>query len=197
MYRSAAISALGLTVAGLVTAVVSVRFQDRWLIPGAVYGIAIALYLALFEGSRNPLRSVAFVFACSVSYPLSMFGTMGMLFTGILGPTPLEHTNFPPSALFIGGGIGAFIVLLSGTLLFAKSTLRGATLGIVLLCSLGGSILGFLGGELNPAVVQQRSSNLGAPVFEIWQSGVALMLSLLLTWAHQRNGLRNSPVHGD
>src|SRR5271169_863042 len=109
----AVISALGLTALGFATAVVTVRFQDHWLIPGSVFGIAIALYLALFEGSRNSFRSLAFVVACSVSFPLSMLGTVGMLFTGILGPTPLEHSSFPPSTLFVGGGIGAFIVLLS------------------------------------------------------------------------------------
>ena len=130
MNQSAISSALGLTAVGLGSAVISARFQDDWLIPGAVFGIAIVLYLALFEGFRTPFRFAAFVFACSVSFPLSLLGTTAILYTGAMGPTPLEHSDFPPSLLFIGGGIGAFIVLLSGAMLFATPKLRGETVTI-------------------------------------------------------------------
>ena len=149
--------------------------------------------------SRSPYTSrCSRAFAIHLNWPLLFlpvacpirclcWGPWLLLFTGILGPTPLEHSNFPPSTLFMGGGIGAFIVLLSGILLFTKPKMRGETLGLALVCSLGGGILGLLGAELAPVDAQHRAAHIGSAVFEVWQSGVALMLSLLLNWNQKRS----------
>lgn len=89
-------------------------------------------------------------------------------------------------SFFIGGGAGAFIVLLAGMLLFGPADMRSDMLGLAFFGALGGSILGLLGGALDRAIGPHRAGDFGASVFFVWQSGVALMSGLLVRWGQKR-----------
>jgi hypothetical protein len=180
LIRFAKNSPIRFTAAGFVSAVISVNFPNHLLILGAIFGVAIVLYLALFEGIRTPFRFAAFLFACTASFPLSILGTIVF---GIRTPQSAAISLYD---LFVGGGIGAFVVLLSGMLLFGPAEMRGDTLGLAFFGALGGSILGLLGGELDRAVGPHKAGDLGASVFFVWQSGIALLLGLLLRWGQKR-----------
>jgi len=181
-----ALKAPALIAMSLASAVMSARFQARGIISGTVFGIAIALYLAVFEGRRKLDDSAAFVFACCVSWPVSRFVTQAIMFSGVFGASPLGESIFPSCALFIGGSIGAFIVMLVGTVLYAEHHSRAETWLVALLGSLGGGILGLLGGWLEHAVGQHPEGTIPVAVFAVWQVGVALMLGFVLIRDNKR-----------
>jgi transposase len=81
LVRESARSSLTLlTGAGLASAIICVAAPNsgnQVLVPGAIFGITIVSYFALIEGYRAPFRFLAFLCACSASYPLSIFGAFG------------------------------------------------------------------------------------------------------------------------
>jgi hypothetical protein len=102
------------------------------------------------------------------------------------GLTASESLGITLAQSFVGGGVGAFIVLLPGMLLFGPAEMRGDTLGLAFFGALGGGILGLLGAELDRAVGPHRAGDFGVSVFFVWQSGIALILGLLLRWGQKR-----------
>jgi hypothetical protein len=176
-----------LTGAGLASAIVCIAVPNilaHWFVPGAIFGGAIVTYLVLFERRRDPWKWVAFIGACSVALPVSMIGALGsgFLFRAFLGSASQSY-DVPLFYLFVGGGIGSCIVLFSGMLLFGPPEMSraavGATCMLVALC-------GFLALVAGAADRQLGRANFSmAAVFIVWQSGVALMLGLLLRWTRE------------
>lgn len=171
-------SPTGLAAAGFASALISLPFNKE-LILGAIFGTVLVVYFLLFEGFRTPARFLTFILACSAAYPLAI---LAVIFNGLTAPASLDITL---AQFFVAGGVGAFVVLLPGMLLFGPAEMRGDTLGLAFFGSLGGGILGLLGGELDRAIGPQKG-DFGASVFLVWQSGVALMLGLLLKWGRKR-----------
>jgi hypothetical protein len=139
--------------AGLTSAIICLAVPGggtAWLLPGAIFAITIIGYLALFERYRSRLRFLAFLCACSASYPLSMLGAfgVGILFHSLIGGSS-QSPDVPLFYLFIGGGVGACIVLFSGVLLFGSVKMSRKASGAALLCAISGGILGLLGGEID------------------------------------------------
>jgi len=184
-------SLIALTAAGLVSAVLSLAFgllHLGILIPGAAYGVALVLYFRLYEGDAAPGRSALLVCACSLAYALAV---MAVIVTNEhwrpAGGAGLDPGAISNIALFTGGSVGAGIVMIAGVLLFARAALRGADLGLALLGSLAGGVLAVVGAGLSA-----RSSAPGylpvfayLPLFGAWQSGVALLLGVLLAWVRR------------
>jgi hypothetical protein len=173
-------SPTGLAAAGIASTLISIPFKDHQLFLGAIFGTVLVVYFALFEGFRTPVRFIAFIFWCSASYPLSILAVM---FNGLTASASLDITL---AQFFVGGGVGAFVVLLPGLLLFGPAEMRGDALGLAFFGALGGGILGLLGGELDRAIGLPRSGDFGASVFFVWQSGIAFILGLLLRWGQKR-----------
>jgi hypothetical protein len=179
--------------AGLTSAILC-RFApgiaSHWFVPGAIFGGAIVAYLALFEGYRTPLRFVAFLGACSVAFPLSILGAMG---SGILirafTDTASQPHGVPLQYLFVGGGIGSFIVLFSGVLLFGPVGMSRAAIGAIGLCVILSAFLVTVTGAVGrePAT---GSFSLTA-LFVVWQSSVALLLGLLLKWTRGTSAMHS------
>ena len=173
-------SPTGLAAAGCASALISIPFKDNVLILGAIFGTVLVVYFALFKGMRTPVRFFVFIMVCSAAYPLSILAVM---FNGLTASASLDVTL---AQFSVGGGVGAFIVLLAGMLLFGPAEMRGDTLGLALFGSFGGGILGLLGGELDRAIGLPKVGNFDSPVFLVWQSGVALILGVLLKWGRKR-----------
>jgi hypothetical protein len=172
-------SPTGLAVAGFASALISLPFKDHLLILGPIFGTVLVVYFSLFEGFRTPVRFFAFIFACT-SFPLAILAVM---FNGL---TASESLIITLAQFFVGGTVGTFVVLLPGMLLFGPTDMRGDTLGLAFFGSLGGGILGLVGAELDRAIGLHRVGDFGASVFLVWQSGVALLLGLLLKWGQKR-----------
>ena len=173
-------SPTGLAAAGCASALISIPFKDNVLILGAIFGTVLVVYFALFEGLRTPVRFFVFIMVCSAAYPLSILAVM---FNGL---TASESLDITLAQFFAGGGVGAFVVLLPGMLLFGPAEMRGDALGLAFFGALGGGILGLLGEELDRAIGLHRAADFGASVFLVWQSGVALILGVLLKWGRKR-----------
>jgi hypothetical protein len=173
-------SPTGLAAAGFASALISLLFKDNQLILGAIFGTVLIVYFAVFEGLRTPVRFVVFLMACCASYLVSI---LAVLFSHLGAPQSFDLTL---AQFFVGGGAGAFIVLLAGVLLFGPAEMRGDALGLAFFGALGGGILGLLGAELDRVVGLQKVGDLGVSVFFAWQSGIALILGLLLRWGQKR-----------
>jgi hypothetical protein len=71
---------IGLTTVGFASAAFSLAlgvFKLGVLAPGAIFGIAIILYLSLWQGNGALSRSLLFLCACSVAYPLAEMAVIG------------------------------------------------------------------------------------------------------------------------
>jgi len=88
------------------------------------------------------------------------------------------------SDLFIEGIILACTVPISGTLLFGLPNKRGFMLSVTLLCSTGGGVLVLPGTALD-RLIGHGPGGIGFGLLTMWQSGVALILGLLLAWARK------------
>lgn len=179
MDKPAKRSPIGLAAAGFASALISIGFQNEWFL-GAIFGAVLGVYFAWFEGLRSPFKFVVFVIACGAAYP---FATLIVGVSRLWSPGEIY---FNLAQFFVGGGAGAFIVLLAGTLLFGPAEMRGDTLGLAFFGGLGGSILGLFGGELERAIGPHRPGDIGMSVYFVWQTGVALILGLLLRWGQKR-----------
>src|SRR5260370_36481745 len=115
---------------------------------GFVFGIALAGYFVVYEGYRNWAKVVGFVCACTAAYAAAVFFAFWL------------ETNFPhdgssmgsakldiPMSVFFGAGfVGAVIVFSAGVFLFGSRNVGWKSLGQVLLWSIGGGVLGAVGG---------------------------------------------------
>ena len=190
MIQPAKCSPIGLAAAGLASALISMPFMRYELIlHGAIFGSVLALYFALFEGVRSPVKLIAFPMVCSVAYPLAI---LAVAFSHL--GSSAQSVDFTLGQYLVGGGVGAFIVLLAGMLLFGPAEMRGDGLGLAFFGGLGGGILSLLGGELDRAVGLQTAGDIGVSVFFVWQSGVALILGVLLRWGQKRYLSSQTPM---
>jgi hypothetical protein len=175
-----------LTAAGFVSSVLCVflgNADNHALLPGAIFGISLAIYFVVAEDFRTPFRLLAFVCACSASYPLSMWGAVGsgIALNPVLGDlTELKRAGVPLIFMFVAGWIGAGIVLFCGVLLFGPAELRRKPLGTTFSCTLVGGLLGLSGAEIDRLLLPSQFTQAG--VYVIWQTGIALLLGLLLRW---------------
>jgi hypothetical protein len=152
---------------------------------GAFFGILLALYFALYEGVRTPLRLVIFICACSAAYPLSMFGAFGFgLIFHSLTASSSQSNEIPLIYMFVGGSIGASIVLISGMVLFGPPRATDKAWGATLLGAIGGGMFGLLGGAID-RMAGPVNNNTETGVFVVWQTGVALVLGALLDMARE------------
>jgi hypothetical protein len=178
--RTAKTFPLGLAAAGFISALISVPFKGReMLLSAAIFGTMVGLYLGVFGDLRSFARFIAFIMICIIAYPLSWL-IVGFSHAG--GDS--LYVTLPQ--FFVGGGAGAFFVLLAGMLLFGPPEMLGDSLGLAFVGALGGAILGVLGGALDRKIGTPKPGDFGACVYFVWQSGVALMLGLLLRWGQKQ-----------
>jgi hypothetical protein len=157
------------------------------------------------------LKAIGFVAACSAAFPLSFFGSFALLFLsrsilvlsqGFLGPIHGSERwgggrlDIPLQLVFMGGTVGAFVVLLAAFLLFASANITGRSTGRLILWSLIGGVLGVIGWVAPSAMQSQPGQNHQDPVestvlYVVWQTGVALCVAFVgLAPAEQ---VRSSP----
>lgn len=172
---------LGLAATGFTSALllVPLRGRDVLDLSAPIFGTLVGVYLGMFGDLRSLGRFAAFIFACIVSFALSI---LVVAFSRVGGDS--LYVTLPQ--FFVGGGVGAFFVLLAGMLLFGPKGMRGDTLGLAFVGALGGAVLGLLGGALDRKIGKSTPGNFGVSVYFVWQSGVALILGVLLRWGRKQ-----------
>jgi hypothetical protein len=154
---------------------------------GLVFGVSLAIYFVVYEGYRTPGKIVTFICACTAAYPAAKFSAFGLLIV-FPGDTSggSARLDIPMPAFFGAGWIGAFLVLTAGTFLFGPRNINWKSLGMVLLWSIVGGLLGVAGGGA-PGIRIHGTYHEMLLLFLIWQPGAAVLLGLLL--ARERRSL--------
>ncbi|MGB2678336.1 MAG: hypothetical protein WAN12_14720 [Candidatus Acidiferrum sp.] len=170
---------------------------------GSIFGLVFSVYFWVVLRNRSVVRAVAFVLSSTAAYVLAFFSTL------LLGASHLNDrgggaiADSPAWVFFIGGVIGAVVVLIAALLLHSN---EHDVAKIVLLAagwSLIGGILGVAGWGLGPSlgrgitsVVDPKSLALRpyAPedalyefsLYFVWQAGMGGVLGVLFS----RSGVR-------
>jgi hypothetical protein len=181
LYQPANRYPLGLAATGFISALllVPLRGHDVMGLGPPIFGTLVGIYLGMFGDLRSLGRFVAFIFACIITYPLSI---LVVVFSHLGG----QSFDVTLPQFFVGGGVGAFFVLLAGMVLFGPEGMLSDTLGLAFVGALGGAVLGLLGGALDRKIGKLTPGNFGVSVYFVWQSGVALILGVLLRWGRKR-----------
>lgn len=184
--------------AGLCSAWIAVRFQQRLfgfenLFGGVVFGALLLVCIWLLFGFTPIWKSLAFVIISAATAYLSFFSAL--LTWGVL-------KNFPPYLpnIFVGGTVGAFLLLSAASLLFVPFLKWSRSLSSSLYWAWVGGVLAVLG-----QVCGRRFHNLtlrldphqvdwDVSLIFIWQTGTASVLGLML-WFQNRYS-HSAVVHG-
>jgi hypothetical protein len=158
---------------------VPLRGHDVLSLSPLIFGTLVGIYLGMFGELKSLGGFAAFIFACLLAFPLSIIIVVySHLGAGTFGVTLPQF--------FLGGGVGAFFVLLAGMLIFGPKEMRSDTLGLAVVGALGGAVLGLLGGLLDRKIGKPTPGDFGIAVYCVWQSGVGLILGVLLRWGRNR-----------
>jgi hypothetical protein len=174
-------SPLSLAAAGFISALISALFKTHdMFLTAAIFGTMVGIYFGVFGSLRSYARFIAFIFICVIAYLLSWIITA---ISGIGGGDSLDMTL---PQFFVGGGVGAFFVLLAGMMLFGPTEMLADTLGLAFVGSWGGAVLGLIGGALDRKIGTPQPGSFGAAVYFVWQPGVALILGVLVRRAENQ-----------
>ena len=178
--NSLALLATSGLASAVLTLVVPFKADFAEFTVGFVFGVALAIYFVFYEGHRNPAKIAAFICVCTAAFPLSESVAYRLVeifhVNASMGSARLDI----PMPVFFGAGlIGALSVLAGGMFLFGPRSMSWASLGRVLLWSIGGGFLGVLGGRAD-GILTHGTYNKMPLLFIIWQPGAALLLGLLL-----------------
>ena len=180
MHEPKKTSPLGLAATGFISALIYLPFNGREMfLSAAIFGTMVGLYFGVFGELRSGGRFIAFIFICVIAYLLAWLITL----VSRAGGDSLDMTL---PQFFVGGGAGAFIVLLAGMMLFGPAEMLADTLGLAFVGSWGGAVLGVIGGALDRKIGTPQPGSFGATVYFVWQPGVALILGVLVRWGQKQ-----------
>lgn len=182
-----------MALAGLISAVLISPIWIAYMLIGPLWGLAIVIYLFVYEKNRNLIGLFVFLFASGGAFVASLKAASLLADGGSLYGMGAAYMSLPSLPfLFAAGSAGAVIVLATGVFAFGCGGFKLRTAANVLLGSVGGGLLaaiaGLAGGRL-PFEARSGVIDLGyALVFLLWQPGVAAFLGLTL------NADRNSAL---
>ncbi len=201
-------------IAGLVAGFLTILIHNwMFLFVGDIFGAVFALYFWVFYGRRSIAKALGLVLASTVAYIAAFFTTMGVSMQ--LGPNPIRDSTLgeagrapgPPLAFFVGGTVGALLVLVAVELLFSRRSLVGMlprTLG----GGVVGGVLGAFGWLLGPSLGKVLLVSLYSPTspgdtstpyslscFLIWQAGMGVFLSILAAGEKAESSHAVAPRH--
>jgi hypothetical protein len=175
------------------------------LVPGAVFGAIISCCFALRGYSRSLWKFAVMTVASTTAYFVAVWVAFGVeLYSPFLPPQ--ERGNVSWQALFVSGLVGAFFIILTGSLLLNTGTTGQQRMLKILSWTPAGAFLGILGWALGPSlgmVLWQivHSMNLTAPtetlrnahgetshifsLWAVWQVGMGCVLGLFAGRKHR------------
>jgi hypothetical protein len=165
-----------LMAAGLSSGLLFLPSNTYSAFEGLVFGVFIACYFGYYEGHDNPYKIIAFIVLCGVSLPLAWFAGVGTM--ALQGGLDANSLDMPFSVLFVGGTVGAFMVLFA-TLLFAPPPRLGWSVSLLLGGSICGGILAVGGATIDKMLGHKTAINIHG-VYMTWQTGVPLIMGTIL-----------------
>ena len=193
MSRPARVALLAITglVSGMLTVVIQSYAVAGFLCAGLVFGVSLGAYFVVSERIRPVGLAAAFLVASTAAYLMSLCALMFAWSVSVwVRGIHTDAIELSGPLLFVGGWVGAVIVLVAGLVLFGPgAALTVRSLGRLALWGLVGAVLGPLGCACDSLLMRLmpalRSWNPeGFPAFSVhigWQTGVALSLGLLLS----------------
>ncbi len=184
---------VGFPLAGLVSALVSVwvhphLFGHEDFLGGIVFGGLLTVCFWVFLGLRSMWKTAVFVIVSAAAAYVSFFAAF-------FAQGAFQTQSHLP-AIFVGGLIGAFIIV-SAALFLVSPRLRVSQLPRVLgkcFCwALAGGLMGVIGMVAAPAFHGFRmwlapySTDDDVSLIFVWQTGMALMLALILWFEKDRH----------
>jgi hypothetical protein len=178
-------------------------------LPGAAFGALLALGLFLFGALSNLGKGIALVIAFSLAYYLSVQAAFAVELYSPFGRPENEHGALSNLTLFVGGFVGAFLVLSAASLLLNSQLAWQRRLLHALYWSPVGGILGILGWALGPSLgmaiwsvahslhlnepTETAQSALGQSghlysLWVVWQTGIGILLGLVMPAPHAAPG---------
>jgi hypothetical protein len=173
---------LGFPLTGLVSATLSlISRYAGFLDPlGSLeFGVLLAVCFCVFFGLRSLTKALVFVFASMASAYLSVWSAVLVL--GHLGKS---STYLPES--FVGGYVGAFVILLTAILLVAPEIRLLHALVSSSCWALTGGLLAVIGRAAGPMFHDLRMQvdgglpNSDLSLVFVWQIGTAFVVALLI-----------------
>jgi hypothetical protein len=212
----------GLVLAGFASGILSVislevfsnipqlePFRLGLYLPGAIFGVIVWAYYAIFSGVRSWVTLLALIAACIGAY----FSAVQLTASEIVDFRLLGDSSFYVS-IFLSGMVGAFLVLAAAQFLLATNRRWKTILNAALRWSLAGGALGVagwtLGGSLGKvlwlalhavhltasdlsfeAAVRNQTVNLFS-LFALWQACMAALLGWLIAKSSAPQSKRNA-----
>jgi hypothetical protein len=168
---------------------------------GAAFGLFLAAALLILRSLPSLGKGIALIFDFTVAYYLSVQAAFAIELYTPFGRPDHEHGSISNLTLFVGGFIGAFLVLSAITLLFkTQHTWQRRILAALCWAPLGG-LLGILGWHLATPVgalimnvahslridrateTPQTSLDQTARLYSlwaVWQTGIGILIGLLI-----------------
>lgn len=198
---------LGILAAALTIFVPALLMTHASLIgPGPIFGACIAIYFWFFARIRSIVKAVALLVVSTVAYYAATFSGMflGMFVSGALGLHPdgsslsADMTPGMIAPMFVGGAVGAFMVLAAVLRLYSSDSWGHAAKKSLLGASVGGA-LGVVGWALGPSLGEAVWSALNSwhlsdlphstaaaggnlnfnSVHIVWQIGMSVVLGVI------------------
>ena len=167
-----------LAVSGLISGALSPLLGGglAFLLLGGVFGVAISVCLAALDISRRYWDALRFTIVCCGAF---FFSFMATFFVQLALPWDRWSMGHNPSnspvAFFIGGTLGAFLVLGEALFLLNPETPWSVSLYQGLRWSPVGGVLGALGCLLG----SQPSQAFSPLLFVVWQAGIGAVIGFL------------------
>jgi hypothetical protein len=183
-----------LAILGITSSIVSMTLPGSvatFPFIGGIFGVALAVYLALYGGARSPFKWALLIAGSSVAYPSAFFGSV-LLMRLPLPTFGVSEEQTTRTLVFGGGIIGGFLLLLA--VFFALLPARaivGAVFGKAAIGSLFSGFLGLFAWSLGPSVGKALWAGLPisalprpdsfnfCSLYLIWQTVMALLIGFI------------------
>jgi len=177
---SPAFLALAGVISGAFAILISTTPQVNYIGVGLAFGLALITYFAGFEKQRSLLTLALFLCICTVAWPIAnLVAFAAMVISHAVSSVDPPALSIPLPAFFVGGFAGALLVLGAGVIQFGSKQVNRRVVGMVLLCSAVGGVLGVIGAAADGIRTHWIYYDMRyLPL--IWQPGAALLLGLLL-----------------
>jgi hypothetical protein len=186
---------LGLTLAGLVGGLLTVSYtlqrRPNDLVMGlspSAFGLALAGYFWLVNRDRSILKAASLTAISWAAFWLAFIIAGGEV-TGHLGGNPTSSADIV--AFFAGGVVGGLVVSTATFSLYANAQPR---LWRLLVCTIGGGLLGVAGQQLGYLSEPHAGSNPTPALFIVWQTGMGFLIGCFWPTIEAREPTRLSIV---
>ena len=184
---------LGLTLAGLFGGLLTVSPLLQRLPSGlavglspSVFGLALAGYFCLVTRDRSILKGASLTAISWAAFWLAVIIAGGESHLG------LSRTSSADAAAFFAGGVVGSLVMSTAT--FSLYANAQPTLWRLLVCTIGGGLLGVAGQQLGDVFNPHAGSNPTPALFIVWQTGMGFLIGCLWPTIEAREPTRLSII---